>query len=67
MRALARVCRVEMNSDFRKSFRSNPAVAIDKKHVSDELIPYLREGYNFNLGSAKGIVGLFYKKFFRWG
>ena len=54
-----------MNSDFRKTFRSNPADAIDAKRVSNELIPYLREDYNFNFASAKNTVGIFCKRLFK--
>jgi hypothetical protein len=56
-----------MNSDFRKTLRNNPADAMDAKQVSNELIPYLREGYNFNLASAKSTVGVFCKRLFRLG
>jgi predicted nucleotidyltransferase component of viral defense system len=58
-------CCVEMNSDFRKSLSSNPADAVDAKQVSNELIPYLREGYNFNFASAKNTVGIFCKRLFK--
>ncbi|MHB2037398.1 MAG: nucleotidyl transferase AbiEii/AbiGii toxin family protein [Nitrososphaerales archaeon] len=58
-------CCVEMNSDFRKSLSSNPADAIDAKRVNNELIPYVREGYNFNLASAKSTVGIFCKRLFK--
>lgn len=58
-------CCVEIPWDFREPLTSNPADAITEKQVSDELRPYLRHDYNFDLTSAKGIVGGFCNELFR--
>lgn len=58
-------CCVEIPWDFRKSLEGNPADAITEKQIKDELQPYLRHDYNFNLDSAKEIVGIFCKELFR--
>lgn len=58
-------CCVEIPWDFRRSLASNPADVIGKKQVSDELRPYLRHDYNFDLTSAKEAVGRFCNELFR--
>ena len=58
-------CCVEIPWDFRASFASNPADVISEKQVNDELRPYLRHNYNFDLTSAKESVGRFCNELFR--